>query len=164
MKTPTLLVAVALVSLALSGCVNEEESTTDDRARGFSVSVPENVHRLRVNVSASSRDDATVRVEVEREDRSNVGEATFDLKNANAPRSIEADVGDMSTVWVLATVTGGDAIVRITVYGIADDGTEMLLRTEVLEITAEPRPYTPPAEDTAQTDTNATTNETNSSQ
>lgn len=160
MRPFPVLVAAAFVSLALAGCVNEEESTDDEgRARGFSVSVPEDVHKLRVEVYARSREDANVRVEVEREDRSNVGEATFDLKNANASRSIEADVTGMDTTWVLVTVSDGDASVNVRVYGVTDSGGSVFLREESYEITMAIRPYSPPTP----SQNASVTDETNSS-
>lgn len=135
MKTSALLVSATLACLALAGCVgNEDESTAEGRARGFSVSVPEEAERLRVEVSARSQEDATVAIEVEREDRSDLAKDTIELSRGNASRTLEADVSGMHTAWILAIVTDGDATLSFRVFAIAADGTEIFLRAEKYDV------------------------------
>lgn len=126
------LIALALIALPLAGCVDEEESTVDAGARGFSLAV-EDFDTLRLDVVASG--SADLRVLVEREDRSVVADETLDLGAAAANRSIEADVRDLNAAWVVVSVAdGGAASVRVSAFGIASDGTATLLRQETYQM------------------------------
>lgn len=136
MRTLPVLIAFALIA----GCASEEESTApgeiadDERARGFSVSIPREVERIEVEVHAESRQMTSLRVEVEREDRSDLAEERFAVSGSNATRTLEANVSGMNTTWVLVVAEGGDVTARVTVRGFTAANETMTLRAETLHI------------------------------
>lgn len=154
----TILAALAFVAVPLAGCMNEEESA--ERSRGVVVSIPDDVHRLEVEVSADADDDARIQVEIEHEDGTDIVEESFEVSGGSATHVVEADVTGLRTVAILVTVSRGDATVHLVVRGVRDAGDPVVIREETFVIVLAPAPAaTPPAADppTPATATPATT-------
>jgi len=144
MRYYSVIVALAIATAA-AGCVNEEESS-DERSRGFSVAIPDDVVRLEVDITARSEQAARVQVEIEREDGTDIAEDNFEMSGGTAIGTVSADVTGADTVWILVTVAEGDATVDVTVRGVRAEGEPIVIRHETLIIVISPPPTSTPAD------------------
>lgn len=145
MRTVPVLIALVL----LAGCVNEQESVgelrDDERARGFSFAIPSDVRELSVELKASGRSTVDMRVELEREDRSDLAAQRYTLMDGRDERTLNANVTNETTAWVLVVARGGDVTVNVAVWGITETGERTLLRDETLVVSfAERQPIVTP--------------------
>lgn len=134
MKGLPLVVALGLLAVSLAGCVNEDESTTDARSRGFALSVAD-LQRVRVEVYANATGGTSLHVELEREDGSNLAEGDMGANGRVANTTVEADVTGLNATWVLVTLAeGASATVYVRAVGVAADGSEVVLREETFQL------------------------------